>query len=137
MSASRVLPAWRPIHDCGQRTGSGACPQPNAFDRPDGVCGYHGKLKDGLIAMTGTESRRGVGNHSAAPRNRYDYDVWFDGKPHTLTRNKHFACDVRSMLSMLKRAADRHGVVLTVEHSGGEYGTITVQAQPKREAGAA
>lgn len=139
MSASRVLPTWHPIHNCGQRILSGACAQPNTFDRADGLCYFHGKLADLKLGLqTGTESRCRVGNHSPNPRPRYDYAAWFDGQPHTLTWDVDFAADVKSMRRMLQVAARRVDYEITrLDSAGGQHGSVTVCARPKAEAGGA
>lgn len=137
MSASRVLPSWRPIHDCGQRTLSGACPQPNAFDDPKGRCYWHKKLEDMPGILNGYDSRvtyRGPGNQSGRARPRYPYATWFDGQPHTLVQGTDFLGDMRSMQTILRRASVRLRCDIAVSRCGA---TITVQAQPKSEAGAA
>lgn len=136
MSASRVLPTWRPLTYCCERVATGRCEQQATAgsDR----CYYHAKMADPKLGMlTGTEARARVGNHSPSPRARYDYGLWFDGRPHTLRWNHDFAADVKSMKTMLRKASVRHGVEITVEDEGGLHGTITVQARPKAEAGAA
>ena len=46
MSHSRLLPSWLPLHRC---TVDG-CDQSGAFDRPDGRCYFHGKLRAGLLS---------------------------------------------------------------------------------------
>ncbi len=46
MSQSHLLPSWLPLHRC---TADG-CDQSGAFDRPDGRCYYHGKLRAGLLS---------------------------------------------------------------------------------------
>ena len=129
MSASEAVPTWRCKFP--------GCEQPLAFDGKD-RCYYHRKL-EALLILNGQESRanygqRGPGNHSGRARPRYDYATWFDGQPHALTQGTDFPADMKSMRSMLKRAADRLGCAITVSSSGA---TITLQATPKQEAGAA
>lgn len=130
MSASRVLPTWRPIGS----PEDGRCKWPGceqtASNRPDRYCFYHGKLVDLPGILNGADSRmtfhRGPGNHHEGPRPRYDYGTWFDGQPHTLTQGVDFAAETKAMLTMLRRAAVRLGRNIAVSYTGP---VITVQAQ--------
>lgn len=104
------------------------CEQNSPF-RTDGLGYYCGKLKDGLIAQNGTDSRRGYGNHAVNPRRHYDYEAWFDGQSHTLTWNVDFAPDTKPMANMLRKAARRRGYEADVKVEGGYHGTITILAR--------
>ena len=129
MSTAETVPAWRCRFP--------GCEQPLAFDSTT-RCFYHQKL-EALPILNGADSRatygnRGPGNHSGRVRPRYDYPTWFDGQPHTLTQGVDFPADMKSMLSMLRRAAVRLGADVIVSHTGP---VITVQARPKSQEGAA
>ena len=127
MSASEVIPAWRCKFP--------RCEQPLAFGSTT-RCYYHGKLEEGDM-LNGADSRRGIGSHSPRPRRHYDYAVWFDGLPHTLTWPADFEPDVKPMLNLIRKAARKRGIEIDIHAEGGYHGTITVQAMPKQEAGTA
>ncbi len=105
--------------------------EPAAWDRTDGLCHYHGKLKDELIAQNGADSRRGIGNHTANPRRHYDYAAWLDGQPHTLTWNVDFNPDTKPMTGLIRKAARKRGLTLELHIEGGYHGTIAILAAGK------
>lgn len=121
--------ATRPVTLCREEGTFGLHEEPVDPRRTDGLCPYHGKLKDGLIAQNGTDSRRGYGNHAVNPRRHYNYAAWFDGQPHVLSWNVDFAPDTKPMANMLRKAARRRGYEADVQVEGGYHGTITILAR--------
>jgi hypothetical protein len=72
---SRLLPTWLPIHDCGERTGSGACPQPNAFDSADGLAENEqlsGKPTCTTTSVAPSMSQSDVGSNCGASQRQGD-----------------------------------------------------------------
>lgn len=58
-------------------------------------------------------SRRGPGR-----REIYPYDDWFDGQVYELTSPDDFTVNIRTMRLYIKRAAERRGLKVVVEHDG-------------------
>lgn len=123
MSAPEAVPAWRCKFS--------GCEQPIAFDSKE-RCYWHYKL-DVLPVLNGYDSRANTG-HAGKNRNRYLWDSWLDGQPHTLVAGIDYATNTPNMVRATRSAAKRAGVAVTLIPSAD---SLTVQAQPKQEAGAA
>jgi hypothetical protein len=57
--------------------------------------------------------RRGPGRREA-----YPYDDWFDGRVWRLVSGEDFTVNIRTMRFYIKKAAERRGLQVVVEHDG-------------------
>ena len=57
--------------------------------------------------------RRGPGRREA-----YPYDDWFDGRVWRLVSGEDFTVNIRTMRFYIKKAAERRGLQVIVEHDG-------------------
>lgn len=137
MSQSRLLPSWLPLARCTAATQfgeQGLCPQPTTFDSRE-FCYLHAKVAAGLF--NGWRSRPLFPRGGRPDIQRYDYDAWFDGEPHTLIQGVDFAPGVASMATSIRRQAQRRGVEIVLQRRGPRSGGGTIHVQAIGKQGAA